>query len=144
MPPSPGRGLPVYQHCDGFLPEAPIHLIPILGCGGSCPVLSGSSSSEPPHLQHEEPGAERRPEEAHSISSISTTMSCPCLFARDFQCIWGNLLCFGHFASDKPVSLGMSAATQLSQRHEPSLSDPEAFAHVSGSMVQVALCITFL
>ena len=40
------------------LPEAPLHLLLIPGPGGGSSVLSGASSTEPPHLQHEEPGAQ--------------------------------------------------------------------------------------
>ena len=56
--PSPGCGLPLYQHWLLYLPEAPVHLLPSRGCGGGNSVLGGASSSEPPHLQREEPGTE--------------------------------------------------------------------------------------
>ena len=39
-------------------PEVPLHLLPIPGSGAGSAALSGASSSEPPHLQHEEPGAQ--------------------------------------------------------------------------------------
>ena len=54
MTPSLGHGLPVYKHCHICLPEAPLHLLPIPGPAGGSSVLSGASSCEPPHLQHEE------------------------------------------------------------------------------------------
>ena len=63
MPPSPGRGLPLYQHWHGCLPETPLYLLPIPGPGGVIFVLSGTSSSEPPRLQHEDPGDQGCPEE---------------------------------------------------------------------------------
>ena len=56
MIPSPGCGLPVYQHWHACLPEAPLHVLFIPGSNGVFSVLGGASSSEPPHLQHEEPG----------------------------------------------------------------------------------------
>ncbi|PKU33779.1 hypothetical protein llap_15921 [Limosa lapponica baueri] len=39
--------------------KPPLHFLPISGSGGCCPVLSSASRSEPPHLQHEEQGAQR-------------------------------------------------------------------------------------
>ena len=44
--------------CLPTLPVAPLHLLPIPGPAVFISVLSGASSSEPPHLQHEEPGAQ--------------------------------------------------------------------------------------
>jgi len=51
-------GFPVCQHWHVCLPEAPVLLLPIPGSGGGSCVLSGASTSEAPHLQHEEPGAQ--------------------------------------------------------------------------------------
>ena len=64
MPPSPGRALPLSQHRSVCLPEATLYFLQILGPGGVISVLSGASSSEPPHLQHEEPGTQAYTEEA--------------------------------------------------------------------------------
>jgi len=58
VPPSPGRGLLVYQHLFFLLPEAPLHLFATPELGSVIIVLGGASSSEPPNLQHEEPGAQ--------------------------------------------------------------------------------------
>jgi len=58
VPPSPGRGLLVYQHLFFLLPEDPLHLFHIPGLGSVIIVFGGASSSEPAHLQHEEPGAQ--------------------------------------------------------------------------------------
>ena len=58
VPPSSGRALPLSQHRTVCLPEAARYFLPIPGSGGVISVLSGASSSEPPHLQHEEPGAQ--------------------------------------------------------------------------------------
>ncbi|PKU38933.1 hypothetical protein llap_10758 [Limosa lapponica baueri] len=55
MPPSLGRGLPLYQLWYVCLYEVPFHLLPILQSSDGCCVLGGASSHEPPHLQHEEP-----------------------------------------------------------------------------------------
>ena len=58
MPPSPGRGLPLCMHCPVYLPEAPLHLLAILGPGDGSSVLGGTSSIETSRLQYEEPGAQ--------------------------------------------------------------------------------------
>ena len=47
------------QHWIFFRREASLHLLPIPGPGGGSSVLSDASSTEPSHLQHEEPGAQR-------------------------------------------------------------------------------------
>ena len=56
VPPSPGHGVRLPQASHGFLPEAPLHLLPIPGPGPVISVLSGTSSTEPPHLHHEKQG----------------------------------------------------------------------------------------
>ena len=58
MPPPPDCSLPVHQHWHICLPEAPLHVLLLPESFASSSVLSGASSSEPPHLQPEEPGAE--------------------------------------------------------------------------------------
>ena len=88
MPPSPGRRLLVSQHWHGCLPEAPIRLHPSPGPGGVISVLSGTSSSEPPHLQHEEPGAQGCSEEndvmdiSFKLDTIASKISSP-MFSRE-------------------------------------------------------------
>jgi len=61
VPPSPGCCLPFCCHWHDCLPKAHLHLFPWPWSCSS--VLSGASSSEPCHLQHEEPGAQGCSEE---------------------------------------------------------------------------------
>ena len=63
VPSSLGRGLPVYQYGHLGLSKAPFQLLSILGPGDGSSLLSGAPSSESPHLQHEEPGAQGCSEE---------------------------------------------------------------------------------
>ena len=70
VPPSPGRGLSVSHLWLFGLPEAPLHLLSTPGPGGVISVLGGTSSSEPPCLQHEEPGAQGCFEENDDIDTF--------------------------------------------------------------------------
>ena len=95
VPSSHGRGLPGFDHCHVCLPEAPLHLFTSSGPGAGSAVLGGTSSSEPPHLQHEEQGAQRHPEDTDSIILLSAAVSCTCLFTSDFQWTSGTSCALG-------------------------------------------------
>lgn len=54
-----GPCLLVSMYWNFCLPEAPLHLLTISEPGSGSSVLRAASSSEPLHLQHEKPGAQR-------------------------------------------------------------------------------------
>ena len=68
----------------------------------------------------------------------------PLSLHKQYLAYLGNLLCFQYFICENPVCPGTSASLLLLQRHEPSLSDPEVFADVSGAMAQLASHVTSL
>ena len=92
LPPSPGCGLSVSQHSSICSPEAPLHVFPISGSVPVSSVLGGASSLEPPHLQPEEPGAQRCIEKINDsiFSEALNSFSA----ARSFEC---NSLLFQSF-----------------------------------------------
>ena len=85
VPPSLGRGLSVCQHCPVCLPEALLHFLHILGHGGVISVLGDASSSEPPHLQLEEPGPESHTEETDSSGNTYIAINWLSRFSRFTQ-----------------------------------------------------------
>ena len=93
MPPSPGRALPLSQHCSVCIPEAILYFLPIPGPGGVISVLSGASSCEPPHLQHEEPGAQGCPQEDTPTYPVSPPERCSSC-SQDYKTFRKSLIDF--------------------------------------------------
>uniref|UniRef100_A0A8V0X4H7 Olfactory receptor n=1 Tax=Gallus gallus TaxID=9031 RepID=A0A8V0X4H7_CHICK len=81
------------QHCHICLPEAPLHLLPIPGPGGVISIHSGPSSCEPPHLQHEEPGAQGFPQEDTPTYPVSPSERCSSC-SQDYKKFRKNLIDF--------------------------------------------------
>ena len=114
------------------LTEAPLYVIPIPGSGGVSAVLGGASSSEPRHLQREDPGAHGCSEEAAAVRCLSGEMSCLVYLHRGLRVHLWIILYIYDCICYNPVCPAISAPIALLQKQEPSLCDPEDFLCMGG------------
>uniref|UniRef100_A0A8V0X6Y9 Uncharacterized protein n=1 Tax=Gallus gallus TaxID=9031 RepID=A0A8V0X6Y9_CHICK len=104
MPPSPGCGLPLCQHSHICLSEVSITFLPIPEPGGGSVIHSGTSSHEPHHLQHEEPG-----DQASSQDTVWRYIASASVKWKSSDSLYVSLpLCcsYGNFTSNKAILRG--------------------------------------